>query len=373
MATAYKPLFAQHVSNGIHTQLVYHKFIKMSNKNTKIKVGIIGLGMVGEPIRRWFEEHHKYRRGKELFCYDTDPKKGYSDDINRADVIFVAVPTPANPNGSCNTSLVFSATAGINDNKVVVIKSTVTPGTVESLQKKYPRKKFIFNPEFLTESQSWLDYIKPDRQILGHTAKSFSDINEVLALLPRAHFERPWASDYIKKDINATEAELVKYAANVFGYIKVIYGNILADISHALDAGLQKQGIGARVNYENIREALSADPRIGPAWLNVEHGNYCGAGGYCFPKDMNAMISFAESLSDRLSKNKKTPHLRASAGQADAGLVMSLRAGVKVLKAIVGYNNSLLAWQGLTIGDISRHDKDIITRKRKYIRTFVND
>src|SRR3989344_3984840 len=116
----------------------------------RIKVGIIGLGMVGEPIKRWFEEYHKYRRGKELFCYDTDPKKGYSDDVNKADIIFVAVPTPTSPGGSCNVSIVQNAVAAVNDGKIVVIKSTIPPGTVEDLQKRYPRKRFVFNPEFLT-------------------------------------------------------------------------------------------------------------------------------------------------------------------------------------------------------------------------------
>ena len=207
----------------------------MSNKKgNKIKVGIVGIGMVGEPIKRWFEECQGYKRGKELFCYDVDPKKGYSDDINNADVVFVAVPTPTNPDGSCNVSIVNNVADSIQNGKIIIIKSTVAPGTVESLQKKYPRKRFIFNPEFLTETQAWLDFIKPDRQIVGHTHQSFGDVKEVLSLLPRAHFERPWSSDYSKKDINATEAELAKYASNVFGYIKVIYGNILADISHAL-------------------------------------------------------------------------------------------------------------------------------------------
>lgn len=329
----------------------------MSNK--KIKVGIIGIGLVGEPIRKWFEEHHKLRRGKELFCYDTDPKKGYCDDINKAEIIFIAVPTPSNPDGSCNVSIVQGAAAMVNDGKIVVIKSTVPPGTVEGLQKKYPRKKFVFNPEFLTESQSWLDYIKPDRQILGHTARSYGDIKEVLALLPRAHFERPWSSDYTKKDINATEAELAKYASNVFGYLKVIYGNILADLSYALGIYFKKNKIATTVNYENIKEVISADPRIGPAWLNVEHGNYCGAGGYCFPKDMNALISFAQSLVEKLSGNKS---------KVDPDLVLSLKKGIEVLKTVTDYNKTLLDWQGLTIDDVSRHDKEIIVNKRKLIR-----
>lgn len=346
----------------------------------KIKVGIIGLGMVGEPIRRWFEEYHKYRRGKELFCYDADPKKSYSDDINRADAIFVAVPTPPNPDGSCNVSIVRSAVATIDDGsprsssgplrrsfseasgagKIVIIKSTVPPGTVETLQKQYPRKKFIFNPEFLTESQSWLDYIKPDRQIVGYTDKSFSDVKEVLTLLPRAHFERPWSSDYVKKDINVTEAELAKYAANAFGYIKVIYGNILADLSHALSADFKNKKIKASVDYENVRETIAADPRIGPAWLNVDHGNYCGAGGYCFPKDMAAFIKFAENLTASLAKNKKT----------DVGVIKTLKGGIGVLRSIQNYNKTLLSWQGLSMADVSYHDKELVLNKRKKIRSI---
>lgn len=261
--------------------------------------------MVGDPIRRWFEEERGYRRGKDLFCYDVDPKKGFHDDINLAEFIFVAVPTPSNPDGSCNISIVENAVDTIKDNKIIIIKSTVEPGTVERLQANYPRKKFIFNPEFLTESQAWLDYIKPDRQIIGHTAASRSDTKEVLALLPKAHFERPWSSDYTKRSINATEAELAKYASNIFGYIKVIYGNILADICHALEQDFKRRGIGAGVDYESVREVISADPRIGSAWLNVSHGNYCGSGGYCFPKDMQAFIKFGENLLTRSARSKK--------------------------------------------------------------------
>ncbi len=314
--------------------------------------------MVGEPIRRWFEEYHKYRRGMELFCYDADPKKGYGDDVNKADAIFIAVPTPASPDGSCDTSIVESAASQIKDGKIVVVKSTVKPGTVERLQKKYPRKKFIFNPEFLTEGQAWLDYIKPDRQILGHTAKSYGDIKEVLALLPRAHFERPWSSDYIKKDINATEAELAKYAANVFGYIKVVYGNILADFCHSLELVLKKHDTSITVNYENVREVISADPRIGPAWLNVEHGNYCGSGGFCFPKDMAAFIKFGQNLIGEVAGGRQT----------DRGFIKTIKKGIGVLGAIQDYNKTLLSWQGLTINDVSRHNKEVVAHKRKPIR-----
>jgi UDP-N-acetyl-D-mannosaminuronate dehydrogenase len=106
----------------------------MSNtRDKKIRVGIIGIGMVGGPIKRWFEECLKYRRGKDLFCYDTNPKKGFNDDINKADIVFVTVPTPANSDGGCNLSVVESAVGAISDGKIIVVKSTVPPGTIENL------------------------------------------------------------------------------------------------------------------------------------------------------------------------------------------------------------------------------------------------
>ena len=330
----------------------------MITKNTRLKIGIVGLGMVGGPVKRWFEELNGYKRGKDLFCYDADPKKGYIDDVNMADVIFIAVPTPSNPDGSCNVSIVELAVSKIKDNKIVVIKSTISPGTVERLQKKYPKKRLIFNPEFLTETQAWEDFLSPDRQIIGTTNKSSTDSVEVLNLLPKKNFIRPWTSDYSRKSVNATEAELGKYASNVFGYIKVIYGNILADLCYAMNKKYKHDKISSGIDYDNLKEIIGADLRIGSAWLNVEHGNYCGAGGYCFPKDMNAFISFAENLEKDSSKKKllDKQHLKV------------LQTGVAVLKAIKNYNEILIESQGLTMGDVSRHNKEIITQKRKKIR-----
>lgn len=331
-----------------------------------MKVGIVGLGMVGEPIRRWFEEVLGYKKGKNLFCYDIDPKKGYCDDVNKADIIFVAVPTPSNPDGSCNTSIVENVVDSIKDGKIVVIKSTVPPGTTEKLQKKYKKRRIIFNPEFLTEAQSWIDFISPDRQIVAPTTKSISDTYEVLSLLPKRHFIRPWSSDYLKKSVHATEAEVGKYASNIFGYMKVIFGNILADVCEAISLKLHQEGIPVKVDYENIRDIISADLRIGPSWLNIEHGNYCGAGGYCFPKDMDAFISFGDNLVKSLEKAPKKLKI-------DPGLIKSLKRGFDIFKAVRAYNEELLKWQGLTIDDVKRHDKEVVIKKRKPIRNHFKN
>src|SRR3989338_10116780 len=131
----------------------------------KPKIGIIGIGMVGSPLKRYFEEKG-FERNKNLFCYDTDPKKGFGDDINKADIIFICVPSPRNSDGSCNADIVEDTVRKFHKNKkVLVVKSTVEPGTVARLQKKYDCS-LLFNPEFLTEARAWEDFIRPDRQII---------------------------------------------------------------------------------------------------------------------------------------------------------------------------------------------------------------
>ena len=96
--------------------------VERSEMDRNLKIGIIGLGIVGEPIKRWFEEKRGFKRGVNLFCYDVDPTKSYFDDYNLADIIFVAVPTPPNPDGSCNISIVESVAAGLKGEEIIVIK-----------------------------------------------------------------------------------------------------------------------------------------------------------------------------------------------------------------------------------------------------------
>ncbi|MFC1595280.1 hypothetical protein ACFL3E_02550 [Patescibacteria group bacterium] len=286
----------------------------------KSKIGIMGIGMVGKQICRYFEEIKELKRGKNLFLYDIDPKKAFSDDVNKADVIFVCVPSPRNPDGSCNISAIDSVFQMIKEPKIMVIKSTVPPGTTEMFQKKYPKHKVLFNPEFLTESQAWEDMIKPDRQIVGFTKKSLDAAHYVLSLLPQAPFMSPWGSDYKKYMVTATEAEIAKVCANAFFSTKVTFANQVADICEYAGA-----------DYENVKCAIESDYRIGPSHLNVMHGNYRGFGGYCLPKDIDALIMF----------------LKASGLNAD------------FFETIRKQNIKLLARQGFTINQISTHDKDI--------------
>lgn len=319
--------------------------------DSKLKVGIIGIGMVGTPLKRYFEEVRGFRRGRDLFLYDIDLKKGFSDDVNKAHVIFVCVPTPRNRDGSANIGAVESALGAIRPPKVVVIKSTIPPGTTESLQKIYPKLFLLFNPEFLTESRSWEDMINPDRQVVGHTARSRVHTSNVLRLLPTAFFSSPGTlGTYTFLRLNATEAELGKYAGNIFGALKVTYANVMKDFCDSIERTFSKNGnVRVPVRYEHVRAMLAHDRRIGDSWLNVDHHNYRGYGGYCFTKDTDALIaSGAEALR---TLHKKSPEYTR------------LSKGLAFLKAMRDYNETLLATQGLTPEDVSVHDHEWINKK----------
>ena len=313
----------------------------------KPHIGIVGCGMVGGNTMRYFSESG-WKRGKNLFCFDADPKKGFLDDVSRAEFIFVCVPTPRASDGSCDTSIVEKVVAKYHSpKKVLIIKSTVEPGTAAYLQKKY-KSPILFNPEFLTESRAWEDFVRPDRQVVGHTAKSLPHAGAVLKLLPKAFFSSPGVLgtyDFIR--VSSSEAEMGKYGGNVFGAMKVAYANILADFSEALERVHKKEGINTHVNYENVRKMVSYDARIGDSWMDVKYGKYRGFGGYCFPKDLDAFINFGSKLAKKLNgKNEQTNKQLVS-------------AGLKFLKSIKNYNEALLRSQGLSSKIVSSHDSEL--------------
>ncbi len=226
----------------------------MDNK----KVGIIGVGMVGGAIRRYLENNKKIQP----FLYDPGKNLGSLDEVNQADIIFVSVPTPyKKQERGFDLSFVEEAFNNIKGEKVVVIKSTVVPGTTEMFQQKYPQHKVLFNPEFLTELTADQDMSYPDRQIVGYTEKSYNVAGDLMQLLPLAPFE---------KIMPATEAELVKYFGNTWFSTKVIFANQVFDLCDKLG-----------VDYTRIMEAAAADKRIGRSHLEVWHKGYRGYGGKC--------------------------------------------------------------------------------------------
>ncbi len=252
----------------------------------KIKAGIAGVGMVGGALEDYFKE----REDVETFLYDKGKGIGSPDEIDKADIVFVCVPTPYKKESKgFDLSYVEETCKNLTGNKAVVIKSTVLPGTTEKLQKDFPEHKFLFNPEFLVEAKAKETMERPDRQIIGYTKESKDVAERVMNLLPDAPY---------KKTMPATEAEMVKYFGNTFLSVKVVFGNQMHDVCQKLE-----------IDYNTVREAASKDPRIGPSHLDITHGGYKGYGGKCLPKDTRALIQLSETIGVSVDLLKKAEEI----------------------------------------------------------------
>jgi UDPglucose 6-dehydrogenase len=261
----------------------------LDKKISEITIAIMGVGMVGGALKDYFEKKGKIA-GKDLFLYD--PFKGFDsiEELNKADVIFICVPTPYLKDGlGFDLSYVEDAFSKIKEEKVVVIKSTALPGTTQKFQDKYPNHKVLFNPEFLTELTAEQDMSYPDRQIIGYTEQSFNVAKNIMMLLPLAPYE---------KTMPATEAEIVKYFGNNWFAVKVAFANQMFDVCSKLG-----------INYDTVMEAASADKRIGPSHLVALHKGYRGYGGKCIPKDIRAFIQFTDSLGLDMKLHKTTEEI----------------------------------------------------------------
>ena len=232
-------------------------------------IGIIGVGMVGGCVKRYFEKKPDYK----LFIYDKGKNIGSMEEVNKADFVYVCVPTPYIEGAGCDVSIARDVISKLEGSKIIIIKSTVIPGTTELLQKEYPQHKILFNPEFLTEATADQDMEYPDRQIIGYTDNSYNVAKEVLMQLPLAPFERI---------VPATESEMIKYANNSWFAVKVGFVNQLYDLCEKV-----------KIDYKTVLEGLATDKRVGRTHLKVWHKGYRGFGGKCLVKDSKALLFFA--------------------------------------------------------------------------------
>lgn len=245
----------------------------MPDYTDKYLVGIIGGGFVGGAAKQYY---------KNAKVYDIDPARANATlaEVCEQEYIFVTVPTPMGENGKIDLKVVEDALMKIPDGKKVILKSTAVPGTTEKLQEKYPNKKLVYVPEFLTAKFAAEDFAYPDKNIVGYTKKYPELANEVAKILPRAN----------TLICRATEAETIKYMLNSFYAIKVTYANEMYDLC-------QKLG----VDYDVVHEGFVMDKRINDSHFNVLHGFYRGFGGACLPKDTAAIVKRAEELGIDLS------------------------------------------------------------------------
>lgn len=243
-------------------------------------IGIIGQGFVGNAIYQKFSKYYN------ILTYDLDESKCNSskEEVLKQDIVFVCLPTPMNQDGTCNISIVTQAIKDISETNltsIVVIKSTIPPGTTKNLNELYPNLDIIFNPEFLTEVNAIDDFENQTRIILGGSNKSTTKLKQIYSTIFRK------TSKIIKTDSNT--AELVKYITNAFLSTKVSFANEIYELCDGLN-----------LDYDKVIEYATYDDRLGLShWGVPGPDGDLGFGGHCFPKDLSALISITEELNTK--------------------------------------------------------------------------
>jgi len=204
------------------------------------------------------------------------------EGVDHGEVLFIAVPTPPQPDGSVDLSFVEKVAREIaqflDSYRVIVDKSTVPVKTGERVAqtiRRYSKPGVEFdvvsNPEFLREGSAVEDLMKPDRIVIGGNS------DRGIAVMQKVY--EPFSAPVLVTDINS--AELIKHAANSFLALKISYANALSEICEIAGADVLK-----------VADGIGMDKRIGRSFLNAG----LGYGGSCFPKDISAFIAISEQM-----------------------------------------------------------------------------
>ena len=235
-----------------------------------MRVGIVGLGVVGTSLRRWLARTDEH----EVAIYDK-LRPGYNSDlarqqINECDLVFLCVPTPTGPDGlSCDLSAVEECAAWITT--PLCIKSTVPPGTVDRLAQA-ATSPIAFSPEYIGESHGhpWRDEANCGFCIVGGSNSIFNQVKQLHDSLSGGSSRLYWTT--------ARTAELCKYMENCFLATKVAFVNQFFELSSFFE-----------IDWEELRRLWLADPRIGESHTVVTEER--GFRGRCLPKDLAAIIA----------------------------------------------------------------------------------
>tara|TARA_B100001057_G_scaffold445676_1_gene483549 strand:- start:1526 stop:2395 length:870 start_codon:yes stop_codon:yes gene_type:complete len=246
-------------------------------------IGIIGKGFVGSAVKHGFTCDKNFKAKIKIYDKDSSLRThSLNDTVNKSSIVFISIPTPANLNGSINLKIIDELLNDINlcynGKSILLLRSTLVPGSSKKFAKKYPKLKIVFNPEFLTERNANHDFINQSRVILGGE----KELTQIVAKLYKERF----GNSLPIVETNFETAEMIKYMNNCFLATKVSFMNEMKIISDKTD-----------VNWEQAVKAFNLDPRMGNSHFNVPgHDGKIGFGGSCLPKDIQALIYFASTL-----------------------------------------------------------------------------
>ena len=238
-----------------------------------MKIGLIGKGTVGKAVYEGL-----LHLGHTMSFFDPAYEGSKLNDVLDTECIFICVPTNQAPNGDCDTSIVESVIADLDSVKytgLVAVKSTVVPGTSDSLSAAHPTLKICSVPEFLRAKTALADFMyNHDLLIIG------SHRDEDFELIKKIHGNLPKAVSCVKP----TEAEVVKYFNNVNHSVQIIFANIAFEVCKSLG-----------VDYNAVYDAIIKRECFNPAYLMC-NDNLRGFGGHCLPKDTSAWNNLVKKL-----------------------------------------------------------------------------
>lgn len=261
-------------------------------------INIIGYGYVGSSIgflcknaRLPFcivDTVNKQGSGEEKYFDNVKDAVNYSEH-SATNFYYICVPTPSKEDGSCNTLLVEEICKSINEivtnsatesatDTVIIIKSTIVPGTSRKISNQCNNVSIFFIPEFLTERNALNDVLNENKVIIGGE-KNLLVLDLITKLYGSSIEHRIYFCDY-------EYAEMTKYTINVYLAQKVSFFNGIHEVCEKLN-----------INYDTLRQLFLLDNRIGESHTQVPgpDGKY-GFGGTCFIKEMKGMIKLRESL-----------------------------------------------------------------------------
>jgi UDPglucose 6-dehydrogenase len=270
---------------------VGHNVICVDNDESKVKTLQAGRIPIYEPgLEQIIYRNVSARRLR----FSSSIREG----VDNSQIVFIAVPTPPQPNGEVDLSFIEKVSREIadvlNDYRVIVDKSTVPVKTGERVAetiKRYNRQgaKFdvVSNPEFLREGCAIHDLMHPDRIVIGAQSQHAVD------LMKKVY--EPFMAPILVTDINS--AELIKHAANSFLALKISYVNAISAICQVSGADVEK-----------VADGIGMDRRIGRQFLNAG----IGYGGSCFPKDVAAFIHISDQLGVPFTLLKEVQRINAA-------------------------------------------------------------
>jgi UDPglucose 6-dehydrogenase len=264
--------------------------------NMYISTNIIGYGYVGTGIAYVHEKNNidynvydlqQKQGGYKYFTSDIKELIAHSEAENEINYYFVCVPTPSDSDGNCDTSIVELVVSQLElyakKRTIVLIKSTLVPGTCHTLANKYQKVEIVLNPEFLREATHKDDMYNAHFVLIGSNNLQVEKHRHLCEMYKRLYIHNQ-DIEIITKTFE--ECELFKYTLNVHLAVKVWYFNKIYELT-------EKFG----VQYDNLKTLFKLDPRIGDYGTKVPGPDgKRGFGLSCLPKEIRGMMKLQEQL-----------------------------------------------------------------------------